>query len=93
LEKLKKQKEKLQGEHEKCKKEQGLVKEFLKKKLIECFENIEEDNLVHLSTVFIQYCIYPRLMFSAQDAFYAFQFIKTLHMHRVPNFNILHTFA
>lgn len=65
MEKLKKQKEKLQGEHEKCKKDQGLVKEFLKKKLFECFENIEEDNLVHLSTVFIQYCIYPRLMFSA----------------------------
>lgn len=65
--------------------------DFLSRKLLECFENIEEENLINLSTVFIQYCLYPRLMFSASDALYAINFLKTLHQHRVPNFNILHT--
>jgi Transcription factor/nuclear export subunit protein 2 len=67
------------------------VEEFLSIKLRECFETIEEENLVNFATLFIQYCIYPRLMFSAADALYSINFLKTMVSHRVPNFNILHT--
>src|SRR5688500_6682279 len=64
--------------------------DFLSKHLKSCFENIDEDNQINISTSFIQYCLYPRLMFSAPDALYAINFLKTLHQMRVPNFNILH---
>jgi len=40
-----------------------LTKEFLKAKLKEIFENIDQEKMLNFSAVFIQYCIYPRLMF------------------------------
>lgn len=92
-EKLKKNKENLQEEYEKSKRDALLVQDFLKRKLKESFEQITDENLINLSTVFIQYCIYPRMMFSTQDSLFSFHFFRTLHHHRVPNFNILHTLA
>lgn len=67
--------------------------DFLKVKLKACLEAIHEDNLGTLSQELIQYCIYPRLMFSAQDAMYSLHFLKTLHILRVPNFNMIQTLA
>lgn len=46
-----------------------------------------------LSTVLIQYCFFPRLMHSAKDALFSFQFYKMLHKLRVPNFNFLSFFG
>lgn len=71
------------------------MQEFLKRRLPGCFQVPEGDveAIIRLSTDFIQYCVYPRLMFSASDALYAFQFLRMLQTHRVPNFNILQTFA
>ncbi len=63
-EKLKKNKENLQEEYEKSKRDALLIQDFLKRKLKESFEQITDENLINLSTVFIQYCIYPRMMFS-----------------------------
>ena len=40
-----------------------LTKEFLKVKLKEIFESIDQENMLNFRAVFIQYCIYPRLMF------------------------------
>jgi hypothetical protein len=64
---------------------------FLNKHLINSFQKISEENLMNASTVFIQYCLYPRIMFSAPDAMYAFNFLKNLQQMKVPLFNMLHT--
>lgn len=53
----------LQEEYEKYKMDVELTKEFLKAKLKEIFENIDQEKMLNFSAVFIQYCIYPRLMF------------------------------
>jgi hypothetical protein len=53
----------LQEEYEKYKMDVDLTKEFLKAKLEEIFENIDQEKMLNFSAVFIQYCIYPRLMF------------------------------
>ncbi len=66
-------------EYEKCKKDAALLQEFLKKKMISCFENMADQNVtLNFSNVFIQYCIYPRLIFSSSDALYSFNFLKML---------------
>jgi THO complex subunit 2 len=88
-----KHRENLQEEYEKCKMDVELTKEFLKRKLKETFEKIDQEKMLNFSAVFIQYCIYPRLMFQVSDALYSFHFLKTLYMHRVPNFNMLKAIA
>jgi len=40
-----------------------MTKEFLKKKLKDIFEKIDQEKMLNFSAVFIQYCIYPRMMF------------------------------
>jgi len=40
-----------------------MTKDFLKTKLKETFEKIDQEKMLNFSAVFIQYCIYPRLMF------------------------------
>eukprot|EP00347_Sterkiella_histriomuscorum_P008986 403342964 len=67
------------------------IDEFLAKRLPECFQNIDQGSQYDWSTLFIQYCLYPRIMFSATDSLYTFNFFKMLHKHRVPYFNILNT--
>jgi THO complex subunit 2 len=37
----------------------------------------------------VQYCFFPRMMHSAKDALYTFNFFKLLHKLKVPNYNIL----
>jgi hypothetical protein len=91
--KTEKQRENLQEEFERCKIDANLTKEFLKKKLKETFEEIDQEKMLHFSAVFIQYCIYPRLMFQTSDALYSFHFLKTLFLYRVPNFNMLKAIA
>lgn len=41
----------------------------------------------------VQYCFFPRLMHSAKDALFAFEFCKMLHKLRVPYFNFLSFFG
>lgn len=76
---LQKQKDNLEAEYLKSKRENEEVQKYLSHNLIECFEKIEGDNLIHLSAVFIQYCVYPRLIFSTSDALFSFNFLKMLH--------------
>jgi len=40
-----------------------MTKEFLKRKLKDIFEKIDQEKMLNFSAVFIQYCIYPRMMF------------------------------
>ncbi len=40
-----------------------MTKEFLKKKIKDIFEKIDQEKMLNFSAVFIQYCIYPRMMF------------------------------
>lgn len=70
--------------------------EYLKVKLPQLFEAQtvaeKQDNqgqVNETTNAFLQYCIYPRLLHSAKDALYTFNFFKTLHRLRVPNFKIL----
>ena len=56
-------------------------------------ESTQKNNMQELSTVLIQYCFFPRLMHSAKDALFSFQFCKLLHKLRVPNFNFLSFFG
>ena len=44
---------------------------------------------LRLSSIMLQYCFFPRLLHSAKDALFSFQFLKLLHKLRVPNFYIL----
>jgi Transcription factor/nuclear export subunit protein 2 len=69
------------------------TRKWLKVKLNDALEDIPDQHLVNLSTFFVQFCLHPRLMFSAQDALYSFHFLKTLHALRVPKFNFLQILA
>ncbi len=92
IERLKGQKQNLQQEYEfYAKNKEETQTNFLNKHLINSFQKISEENLMNASTVFIQYCLYPRIMFSAPDAMYAFNFLKNLQQMKVPLFNMLHT--
>ncbi|CDW79776.1 tho complex subunit 2-like [Stylonychia lemnae] len=91
IERLKATKKNLEIEHKDYQNNFLEIDEFLAKQLPKCFETIEDDFQVNWSTVFIQHCLYPRIMFSATDSLYAINFIKKLHKHKVPNFNILST--
>ena len=70
-----------------------MTKEWLKRMLKETFEELDQDKMLNFSSAFLQYCIYPRLMFQTSDALYSFHFLKTLFLYRVPNFNMLKTIA
>jgi hypothetical protein len=48
-----------------------MTKEFLKVKLKDTFEKIDQEKQ-NFCPVFIQYCIYPRLMFQVSDALFSF---------------------
>lgn len=70
----------------------------MKQKIPDLFKNQQsgesnQNNMNELSTVLIQYCFFPRLMHSAKDALFSFQFCKLLHKLRVPNFNFLSFFG
>lgn len=78
-EKLKKQKQKLEEEKIGCLQEAKKVDLFLKANIHACFEGIDEQQLTHISTMLIQHCFLPRILFSPQDALYSIHFLKMLH--------------
>lgn len=70
---------------------------FLKERIPDLFKkdetSLEHKKITAMSEVLIQHCFFPRLMHSARDALFSFQFFKLLHRLRVPNFNFLHFFG
>ena len=69
---------------------------FLKNTIPDLFkkeESLEHKKITAMSEVLIQHCFFPRLMHSAKDALFSFQFFKLLHRLKVPSFNFLNFFG
>jgi THO complex subunit 2 len=64
---------------------------MLKENLVPYFNDIPDGG--GISQFFVQYCLYPRLMFSPSDALYSIKFLKILVELRVPKINVLNIFA
>ena len=67
------------------------IMEFLKSKLHSFFEKIEDEGGV--SVFLVQYCLFPRMMFSPTDALYSINFLKLLVQLKVPKINVLNICA
>lgn len=52
-------------------------------------EEISVRNHHNIRIYFIQYCMYPRLMFSPRDAIYVVKFIVMLNKLKTPYFNVI----
>mmetsp|Transcript_37010 Transcript_37010/g.45168 ORF Transcript_37010/g.45168 Transcript_37010/m.45168 type:complete len:105 (-) Transcript_37010:101-415(-) len=97
VERLTKSQRDLQKENEFMVQQQKDTYAFLKQTIPDLFKK-EETSVVHknitaMSEVLIQHCFFPRLMHSAKDALFSFNFFKLLHKLRVPSFNFLNFFG
>jgi len=82
VDKVRKEQKAQQAHHE-------IVMKRIKAESAAWFDSDSTNSEVDIYTLFAQHCIFPRLLFSPQDAMYASKFVEMILTHDTPQFSTL----